>query len=315
MCVLTHLVTKVLLSVKMAEKAALRELFQDPEFIEQYQKTVLIPAVEAAVAAANSQRDEKITELEEELTKTQEELNNTNQELAAARRRLDAMETYSRRNCLSISGVPERDGESTDQLVADISKAAGVTIAPTDLDRSHRIGQRKGGRHRNIVVKLLSYNVRQRLYEARRDLSAHRVPGHSVLTREVLEGVYITDLLTPKAQHLLYIGRQLKKKGKLSAAYSTNGAVKVRTSETQPAKTISEVTDFAGLLGASERALNEVLEACGHPSPHVAAAAGAAGGSNDTAWRRVPSRGSGKTAEKGDRPQTRSSKVNGTGSG
>ena len=69
------------------------------------------------------------------------------------------MEAYSRRNCLTISGVPEREGEATDQLVADIAKAAGVTIALTDLDRSHRIGQQKRGRHRNIVVKLLSYNV------------------------------------------------------------------------------------------------------------------------------------------------------------
>ena len=299
----------------MEQKEALRELFEDPEFVEKFQKTVIIPAVEAAVAAANLQSDQKITELEEELTKTQKELDNTNQELAAARRRLDAIEAYSRRNCLTISGVPEREGESTDQLVADIAKAAGVTIALTDLDRSHRIGQQKQGRHRNIVVKLLSYNVRQRLYEARRDLPARRVPDHPVLTREVLQGVYITDLLTQKAQHLLYIGRQLKKKGKISAAYSTNGAVKVRISETQPAKTIAEVTDFAELVGASDRALNEVLEACSHPSPHGAAAAGAAGGSKDTAWRRVPGRGSGKTSEKGEnRPQTRASKVTGTGS-
>ena len=37
------------------------------------------------------------------------------------------------------------------------------------------IAQPKQGRHRNIVLKLLPQNVRQRLNEARRDLSAHRV--------------------------------------------------------------------------------------------------------------------------------------------
>ena len=72
----------------MEQKEALRELFEDPEFVERFQKTIIIPAVEAAVAAANLQSDQKITELEEELTKTQKELDNTNQELAAAR--LDA---------------------------------------------------------------------------------------------------------------------------------------------------------------------------------------------------------------------------------
>ena len=306
--------------LKMEQKDAIRELFEDPDFIERFQTTVLIPAIETAVAAANSQRDEKITELEEELTKTKAELERTNEQLASTQQRLDAIESYSRRNCLTISGIPERDGESTDQLIVDVAKAAGVTITTGDLDRSHRIGQTRQGRHRNIIVKLLSHNVRQRLYEARRDLSAHRVPNHSVLTREVLERVFIADLLTQKSQHLLYIGRQLKKKGKVSAAYSTNGAVKVRTAENQPPKTITDIADFTNLLGAGDPHLQEVLATSGHPSSHGegagsgrAGTASVPGASNaaasHSAWERAGRyKSNGKPSNRGaHRPQTRAS--------
>ena len=151
-----------------------------------------------------------------------------------------------------------------------------MTITTSDLDPSHRVGKSKQGRPRNIIVKLLSHNVRQRLYDARRDLSARRVQ-HPILTREVLETVYISDLLTQNAQHLLFIGRQLKKKGKLSAAYTTNGTVKVRVSDTQPPKIIAEVADYSELLGAGDSQLQEVLSACGHPSTSEGAAAGSRG--------------------------------------
>ena len=295
------------------EKAAIRELFEDPEFVQHFQNAILIPAI----VAANSERDEKITELEEELSETKEQLTRTNEELTSIKRQLEAMEAYSRRNCLTISGIPEREGESTDQLVVAVAKAAGVTITTSDLDRSHRVGQPKRGRPRNIIVKLLSYNLRQRLYEARRDLSARRVQ-HPIMTREVLEAVYISDLLTQKAQHLLFVGRQLKKKGKLSAAYSTNGTVKVRVSDNQPAKIIAEIADYSELLGAGDSQLQEVLSASGHPTRREGAAVGTsgtpgpAGGSKATAagaWVRVGHKsGNGKAPDTvANRPQTRSS--------
>ena len=152
-------------------KAAIREVFEDPDFVQFFQNTIIIPAI----VAANAERDAKITELEQELGETKEQLEKNNEELSSTKRRLEAMEAYSRRNCLTISGIPERESESTDQLVIAVAKAAGVTIATSDLDRSHRVGKSKQGRPRNIIVKLLSHNVRQRLYEARRDLSARRV--------------------------------------------------------------------------------------------------------------------------------------------
>lgn len=248
------------------QKNAIRAFFEDEDFIDGFHQKFLLPAIEKAVATAMSQRDEKITALENELKETKEELSTT-------RQRLDALETYSRRNCLVVSGIPERRDEKTDELAVDLAKAAGIDINVRDLDRSHRIGHYTPGRHRGIIIKLLSYNVRQRLYEARKTLSAHRVPQHPILTREVLDGVFISEFLTPKAQHLLYVARQLRRKGKLSAAYSTNGKVKVRTTEDEAAKEINETSDFQRLLGSNDKQLQEVLAAATRQPPRGRAAA------------------------------------------
>lgn len=56
--------------------------------------------------------------------------------------------------------MEQKQGETTDELMINVAKAAGVTLSPKDIDRSHRVGQRKQGRHRAIVLKLVSNNMR-----------------------------------------------------------------------------------------------------------------------------------------------------------
>ena len=109
-------------------------------------------------------------------------------------------------------------------------------------------------------MKLSSHNKRQQLYSGRKDLSAHRVRDHPVLTPQVLSNVYLADFLTAKNQKLLYICRQLKNQGKLWAAYSASGRVKVKTTENQPAKVISDVADVVELLGQDDPALKALIE-------------------------------------------------------
>ena len=87
---------------------AIRDLF------DEWEATRLIPAIEAAVSKAveqaTAERDAKIAALERQLSKTQEELRSTVI-------RLDQLESYSRRNCINISGVPEAAGERTDASI------------------------------------------------------------------------------------------------------------------------------------------------------------------------------------------------------
>ena len=74
---------------------------------------------------------------------------------------IDALEQYTRRNSVRISGVPETEGENTDEIVSKIADALHTHIGPSDIDRSHRIGKPKtGGRQRDIIVQFATYNAR-----------------------------------------------------------------------------------------------------------------------------------------------------------
>ena len=250
-------------------RATLKQLFVDKDFLQGLQEA-LAPALEAVVSRALELRDAKIAALEQELSaakatlaSSQEMLKASERQLAAVEVEIDQIETENRKNCLVISGVPELPDENTDRLVVEVAQAAGVTLSATDLDRSHRFGKQRGtiDQPRGILVKLLSHNKRQQLFGARKELSAHRVRDHPVLTAQVLESVFLADFLTRKKQSLLYICRQLKSRKVVWAAYSTNGRIKVRMGEDQPAKTVKDITDLHALLGHDHPDLRELAAA------------------------------------------------------
>ncbi|KAH3846977.1 hypothetical protein DPMN_089287 [Dreissena polymorpha] len=63
-----------------------------------------------------------------------------------------------------------------------------------DIDRCHRVGSKKDGKQRKVIVKFTNSSARQRLYEARRNLK---------------DGVFIKENLTKFREELAYEARQL----------------------------------------------------------------------------------------------------------
>ena len=296
-------------------RVAIQQLFLEPAFVTKLQE-LLTPGIEAAVSKALEQRDAKIAALEQELASTkkdlissEEKLTATQEKLSNVERQVEQMEAENRKNCLVISGVPELPQENTNELVLDVAKAAGVEMSINDIDRSHRLGRQTGTieRPRTILLKLLSNNMRQRLFSARKDLSAHRVRDHPVLTPLKLENVFMTDFLTAKSQQLLFICRQLRRRELLWAAYSSNGKVKVKVTENQPPRMLTSLTDLQSLIGPDNADLREILQSAAQPSygqttaeattgvspgadaasrPAPRQAAGDPRGGPKTAWRR-----------------------------
>ena len=216
-------------------KCAVIECFEDDSFIARLHEKLLAPIVSRYVAEAVQARDREIESLRVQLT--------------AARSDIDGLEQYSRRNTLTISGIPETERENTDALVMDLARAAGVTVTAADLDRSHRVGQRRRDKPRQIVAKFVSFNKRQELLEARRSLRAGRVQSHPILTPAVLTNTFIAENLTRKNQLILFVARQLRRKGKLHSAWTNNCQIKVRTREGGPTIRIDSLTDLHGIVG------------------------------------------------------------------
>ncbi|KAF0287561.1 hypothetical protein FJT64_014026 [Amphibalanus amphitrite] len=216
-------------------KNSVAQCFEDEGFIARLREKLLAPIISQCVAEALQTRDREIEQLRAQLS--------------AAQNDVDSLEQYSRRNSLMITGLPESARESTDALVIDLAKAAGVTVTVADLDRSHRVGPPRRDRPRQIIAKFVAFNKRQELLEARTNLRAGRVQQHPILTQQVLANTYIAENLTKRNQLILFVARQLRRKGKLHSAWTNNCVIKVRTREGGPTTKINSLTGLRDVVG------------------------------------------------------------------
>ena len=49
---------------------------------------------------------------------------------------MDALEQYSKRNCVRIGPVPESADKNTDEIVKAVAKSVGVDLTDDDIDRT-----------------------------------------------------------------------------------------------------------------------------------------------------------------------------------
>ena len=114
---------------------------------------------------------------EREIAELKSTINSLNVRLDKADRALDRQEQYSRRNCLLIHGIDEENQENTDEVVINVlKKEMDEEITHLDIDRSHRLGNRKldKSKPRPIIIKFSRYNVRARIFKNKRKLEGKR---------------------------------------------------------------------------------------------------------------------------------------------
>ena len=103
---------------------------------------------------------------------------------------LDDQQQYSRRNCLLIHGVEEKQNENVEAAVMDIvDNKLKATVLKNDISRMHRLGRRKQGRPRPIIVRFISYRQRKNIFDVKKRLKG--------------QGILITENLTSKRYSLL----------------------------------------------------------------------------------------------------------------
>lgn len=260
------------------------EFLRGPEFTDLL-KTLVTEAVAEGVTRATEAAITRITALEDELTTTKARL-------LAAEQRIEELDNQNRKNCLIINGVPETDNDTTNSLVVNVGRAAGVTIPTISIDRAYRLGRPQPGKIRPIMAKFTTSGPRQKLFENRKDLSVDRVKEHPILTPSVISRIFISECLSPKNQHLLFVARQLKRQKALWAAYTTNGRVKVKKSEGDSAVNITELDDLERVVGAG--AIREFR-------PRGTAAASTPRRQADLAWQAADAVNSWVTERRGGR--------------
>ena len=181
----------------------------------------------------------KVERLETGLQNLQKKHQNQEEKVKKLESTLNDQEQYSRRNCVRIFGVPEKERENTSKIVCEIANShLDVSLKMEDIDRSHRVGRRpephagpvstSGQKPRAIIVKLTSYQHRLNLLKNRRKLKEKKL------------GISIFEDLTNANRTLLWeaIQESNKPTSKIQSAWSMDGRiiVTVRTSNNRTMK-------------------------------------------------------------------------------
>ena len=204
----------------------------DPETVNIW-KTALTPLITKVVTELMAERNAMIESLRETVAEQQKTINE--------------LEQYSRKNCINIAGVKEKDRESVRVLAKDIGRAVGVNVTDGDIDTAHRIGRQVEGKVRPIIVKFTTFDKRQELYQARRKLRAASAPAGSSLSDAELRLIFVSDNLTTTNRGIMYAARQLKNDGKIAAAWTDAGRMKIRVTADGPTKVIRSMDDLRSI--------------------------------------------------------------------
>ena len=139
-------------------------------------------------------------QLKTNLKSHEDQIDDLLRNLEATSMALEDQLQYSRRNCLVVTGVPEKKGvEDTDETIKSFAAdKLGLEITDMDIDRTHRLERRQGTKPRPIIVKFVRYNLRRKFMKQRKKLKG--------------QGMGIQELLTPFAEHLLGKAQDLSSK-------------------------------------------------------------------------------------------------------
>lgn len=173
---------------------------------------------------------QKIEPLKNELAEVKKALSDLQRTVSDMSTKTDDLEQYSRRSCLRISGIAERDDEDVTQLVLNLANRVGADIDQDDIDRAHRVGRkmnaaetgeatgrpRRQNFRREIIVKFHSHGARLQLLKGRAKL------------REERANIYINEDLTKFRRTLFYESRQLKKNKSIKKTWVYGGNVYIQ---------------------------------------------------------------------------------------
>ena len=138
-------------------------------------------------------------------------------ELHRLEARIDDNEQRNRNNCLLLHGIEETDNTDTDQIVCEvINKEIGITLLPSDIHRSHRLGPPKSSRNtrsnkvnpRPIIFRFVNFKKRQEVFYSKRKLKG--------------KNISLSENLTPTRYKLL---KDAQAKFGIRKVWSTEGRV------------------------------------------------------------------------------------------
>jgi uncharacterized coiled-coil DUF342 family protein len=164
----------------MTEYQTLKQLL---EKVEEDLKTKASSAEIAELKAEINKKDEKITELSNRVEALESDVSVLRNTVQLLNRKADDNEQYSRKMSLRINGIPSERNEGANTCIEKVlnllNSLPEVNVLDSDIDRAHRVGKGKndsnGNESRQMIVKFLSWRVREKVYKNRKLLENNRL--------------------------------------------------------------------------------------------------------------------------------------------
>lgn len=210
-------------------------------------KTELSKVTESVNFLSNSHDDwkSKVSSMTKdviELKKTKSELTECKSQLMVLQKEHNLQQQRDRLNNLEISGIPINKNEVLSEYLKQICCQLGVQLAADDIIHIHRVPTRLPNRPKNIIVKLQSQLVKDRIISAIRKnkgltTSDIGLPGDG-------QRIYINEHLIPYYKKLYKQAREAATQFGYAYVWIRNGKIFMRKNDTSPSIIITDYVDL-----------------------------------------------------------------------
>ena len=140
----------------------------------------------------------------------------------------DALEQYSKRNNLVVSGIPDSAQDSElESTVTSIVSDTDVNVESREVEECHRIGKSNNG-SKKTIIRFVNRKYCKKALLNRKQLERINLKKHHLVSGT---RIFINENLTVKNEHLAFNCRQLKKGNYIFSTFTKNGTVYVKQNE------------------------------------------------------------------------------------
>ena len=154
----------------------------------------------------------------------EKELEERDQKIAELENKIDDLEMYGRRNGIRIHGIPENEGEKTDEIVMKLAQDMGANIPSSALGRSHRVGRKNNNRPRAIIAKFVGHNHKVAYLKQKQELKKLPEDQPDVYVNDV----FVNEDLTSKWAGMAKRARLMRKAKRISDTWTRDGVIFIK---------------------------------------------------------------------------------------
>ncbi len=141
---------------------------------------------------------------------------------------VDEIQQSQNKTSVQVVGLSESENEEADvkKVVKLAREKMGLKLKKTAISEVHRLGKKRKGKVRDLVIKFTDQVSRNQFHGNRKKTAPHKDPA---------KNIYVNDLLKTYRKGLFYAARKLFRSDNICAAWTHQGNVLVRKSDGEQA--------------------------------------------------------------------------------